>query len=63
MGDIANVDVPEIEVTPEMIEAVLDAWADYDCRFDSKEDALRQIFIAMLTRSRNGVGGPEENSA
>ncbi len=56
--DIANVDIPEIEVTPEMIEAGLDVWADWDCRFEgNKDDVLRRIFLAMFTTSKNAARG------
>ena len=56
MSRIADATIPEIEVTTEMIEAGLDVWADWDCRFEgSKEGVLRRIFIEMITTSRNAV--------
>ena len=43
----------EIEVTPEMIEAGLAVWADWDCRYEGNKDGVvRRIFVAMLTKSK-----------
>ena len=47
MEDIANVDGAEIEVTPEMIEAGLDAIAGFSPREHSYEDVVRDVFVAM----------------
>lgn len=39
---------PEVEITPEMIEAGLSAYYAYDSRFDPEEELPRRIFVAML---------------
>jgi len=44
----------EIEVTPEMIAAGECAFAAYDHRFDFREDAVRNIWLAM-ERARKRV--------
>ena len=51
MKDAANADVTEIEVTPEMIEAGVEALVGYDPRFDLEEDAVKKIFLAMVAES------------
>ena len=45
---IANVDDPEIEVTPEMIEAGVLAMSKYDCRFEPPDVAVFRIFRSIL---------------
>ena len=54
MEDIASVDVPEIEVTPEMIDAGLDVIAGFSTREDSYDDVVRDVFVAMAMASRRG---------
>ena len=39
----------EVEVTPEMIEAGVDALAGFSARDDLYENAVRDIFRAMMT--------------
>ncbi len=51
MEDAANVDGPEIEVTPEMIEAGAEVFCEYDCRFEGPEHVVVEIFEAMLAAS------------
>ena len=46
--DIANADESEVEVTPEMMAAGLDAWLSYDSRFEDAEDAARRIWVRMV---------------
>ena len=55
---------PEIEITPEMMKAGLSAWYDYDSRFESEEDGVRAIFVAMLEASLNlaAIEQPEGQS-
>ena len=43
-----NVDVTEIEVTPEMIEAGADELSWFDPREDSSEQWVAAIFRAMI---------------
>ena len=45
-------EVPEVEVTPEMIEAGLEEFTAYDDRFDRKEDEVRRIYEAMLAAAK-----------
>ena len=52
MEDIANVDVPEIEITPEMIEAGALAFSAYDSRFEPIEVAALRVFQSMVEASR-----------
>ena len=51
---IANVDVSEIEITPEMIEAGTEAFCGYDSRFEGPEDVVAEIFQAMVVASPMG---------
>ena len=46
--DIANVDVPETAVTPEMIEAGVLAMSSYNCRFEPPDVAVVRIFRSIL---------------
>jgi hypothetical protein len=39
----------EIEITEAMIEAGVAALASHDSRFESDEDAVMRIFMAMVT--------------
>jgi hypothetical protein len=39
---------PEIEITPEMIEAGASALFDHDSRFEGEEEAVARIFRAMI---------------
>jgi hypothetical protein len=39
----------EIEITEEMIKAGIDALLDFDRRYESDEDAVQRIFIAMIS--------------
>ena len=56
MDRIANTDVPEIEVTPEMIEAGTLAFVAYDYRFEPAEAAAVKVFQAMVAVSSE-LGG------
>ena len=47
MACIANVDVPEIEVTPKMIEAGVEAFLCHDGKVDSEEETVKEIFRVM----------------
>ena len=42
MGSIANADVSEIEITPEMIEAGVSEFCRHDPRFDDEEETVRR---------------------
>jgi hypothetical protein len=47
---------PEIEITPEMIEAGVAEFGRYDSRFGRPTEAVERIFMAMLsarTAARN----------
>ena len=48
MEDVANVDVSETEITPEMIEAGAAAFSEYDPMFDNSESMAIEIFRAMV---------------
>ena len=55
MSSVANVDVPEIEITPEMIEAGVDALTrHYIFEFDPSEirAAIKDAFATMLRIGR-----------
>lgn len=41
-------DADEIEITPEMIRAGVQALSEFDPRFESESDAVARIFSAML---------------
>lgn len=47
MESIANVDVYEIEITPEMVERGVDLLVSYDPRFESEEDFTRRFLVAL----------------
>jgi hypothetical protein len=42
----------EIEITPEMIEAGILAYLKHDSRFDDDNEAVRQVFLAMMRARR-----------
>lgn len=46
---IANVDVPEIEVTPGMIEAGVDQLLEYSVNFDDPAEVVKRVLIACLS--------------
>jgi len=39
----------EIEITPEMVQARVEAFVRFDPRFETEEDAVSHVFLAMLT--------------
>lgn len=43
----------EIEITPEMIEAGLGAWSDFDERFESPEEMIERVYRAMISREEH----------
>lgn len=51
MDRIANATVPEIEITPEMIEAGTLELAGFNQDFESDEDAVCRIYRAMVAVS------------
>ena len=51
---IANATVPEIEVTPEMIEAGCREFVGFDSQLDVPEDVVREIYSAM-SRAKSSV--------
>ena len=42
----------EAEVTPEMIEAGMDAWIASDKAYEKMEKTIVRIFVSMLNRQR-----------
>lgn len=54
MEDIANVDIPEVKVTPEMIEAGVQIFSAFDRRFDGEEETVVAIYQEMR-RAQDGV--------
>lgn len=42
----------EIEITPQMIEAGVDAYRETDREFDTDEQIVRQVFQAMVDSAR-----------
>lgn len=55
MQDIADIAVPEIEITPEMLKAGIKAFMDYDSRFEQESDAVIEIFEAMWAAKVRGA--------
>ena len=49
LEDIASVDVPEIEVTPEMIEAGVDQLLAYSINFDDPSEVVRRVLASCLS--------------
>ena len=47
MTDCSLTTSEEIEITPRMVEAGVDALAGFSSREDSYEDAVRDVFMAM----------------
>jgi hypothetical protein len=39
----------EIKITPEMIQAGVEAFVGFDPRFETEEDVVPRVFLAMLT--------------
>jgi len=54
--DIANVDLPEIEITAEVIEAGVLAFSSYDCRFEPCEAAVVRVFRSILETASPKIG-------
>ena len=51
--------VPEFEITDEMMRAGLDAWCEYDSRFEDTDDAVRRIWhrmVAAMLKADAGLG-------
>jgi hypothetical protein len=44
---------PSIEVTPEMIEAGVTAFLEFDSRYESEADAVTDIYRAMIKAKRH----------
>jgi len=54
---IANADVFEIEVTPEMIEAGEEEFLSFDSRFERESDCVARVYKVMeRTRLRSVKG-------
>lgn len=49
MTDRPATEKGEIEITPEMIEAGVDAFVGYDSRFEGPHEIVVEIFEAMIT--------------
>ena len=47
---IANADVPEIKITPEMIEAGVDRLLEYSINFDDPSGVVRQVLTSYAFR-------------
>ena len=52
---IANADVPEIKITPEMIEAGVDRLLEYSINFDDPSGVVRQVLTSCLSVSSGYV--------
>ena len=50
--DISNVDVSQIEVTPEMVSAGKSALLEYDDDYEFAEDAVVRVYLAMRSIER-----------
>ena len=55
MEGIESVDISEIEVTPEMIEAGTLEFCSFDCRFEPQEAAVVRVFQKMVSLSTLGA--------
>lgn len=51
---IANVDVSEIEITPEMIAAGVPELLNYDPRYEPPEAAVERLFAVMVEAYKRG---------
>ena len=60
---IANVDVSAIEITPAMIEAGVEAWSEYDERFEGADEMIERVYRAMALRAKDGACVVEEGCA
>jgi hypothetical protein len=43
----------EIKVTPEMIKAGVSVFCAFDCRFESEDEIVKRIYLAMATTMAN----------
>ena len=48
---IANADISEIEITPDMIEVGVEVFCGHDRRFVAEEETVIQIFKSMIELS------------
>ena len=46
---IANVDVPEFEITPAMIEAGVDEIVDFNLSRDDPAEVVRRVLVSCLS--------------
>ena len=58
---IADDDLSEIEITPEMIEAGLYVFSGMDTRFELEEDVVADIFVAMTKAKTKATGAGMED--
>ncbi len=49
MEDTVNVDNPEIEATPEMVEAGIGTLLRYHREYSDEADVVREIFLRMIS--------------
>lgn len=52
--------LPDIEITPEMIEAGVEVFCGYDSRFEGPEDVVVEIYEAIKAASLVGLRSLEE---
>lgn len=48
MSESEKATAPQIEITPEMVEAGVEAYCDRDFRFGDREDLVSAIYVAMV---------------
>ena len=53
LPDTGEAGAPGIEITTAMVEAGTSAYWNYDLRFNSPEEAVRQIFLDMWNAHRS----------
>lgn len=45
----------DVEISPEMIEAGLAAWSEYDERFESSDEMIERVYRAMSIKAKESV--------
>lgn len=48
--DLREDGAPEVEITPEMIDAGVSAYLDFDLRFGDIEDRVSAVYCAMVAK-------------
>lgn len=55
MADRPVPELQDIEITSEMIEAGVEAWSEYDERFEGADEMIERVYRAMMLKAKDDV--------